>query len=46
MITEGEGSVQLASLYYLVQISCFKRCYLNEEVNCTEPSTSVTIPWP
>ncbi len=37
-----EGSVQLASMYYLVQISCFfyKTSYLNEEVNCTEPSPS------
>jgi hypothetical protein len=50
-----EGSVQLTSLYQLVKISSFlnwkyyirfyKTSYLNEEVNCTEPSPSVSIPW-
>jgi hypothetical protein len=23
----------------------YKTCYLNEEVNCTEPSRSVSLPW-
>ena len=50
--TEGEGSVQLISLYQLFQIKYFsieifiyrfyKISYLNEEVDCTEPSSSVT----
>jgi hypothetical protein len=53
ILTEGEGSVQLTSLYYLVQISCFlnyydflyKRAYLNKEVNCTEPFRLVLVAW-
>jgi hypothetical protein len=53
-LTEREGSVQLASLYLVDYISSFlngniiflfdKTSYLNEEVNCTEPSPSVRIP--
>ncbi len=53
-LTEGKVSVQLTSLYVLVQISCFRKykhyllinktSYLNEEVNCTEPSPSVRVP--
>ncbi len=52
-LTEGEGSVQLTSLYYLVLINCFwywehhllfyKTSYINEEVNCTEPSLSAIV---
>jgi hypothetical protein len=52
-LTKGKVSVQLISLYQL--ISCFlklkivftfvyKTSYLNEEVNCTEPSPSVGVP--
>jgi hypothetical protein len=54
-LTEVEGSVQCTSLHKLVWISCFWYCkhyilfyktsYLNEEVNCTEPSPSVSVPW-
>jgi hypothetical protein len=54
-LTEGKGSVQLTSLYRLVRISFFlcwkyylpfyKTSYLNEEVNRTEPSGSVSVPW-
>ncbi len=53
-LTEGEGSVQLTSLYLLVQIAFmlqllfnffYKTSYLNEEVNSTEPSPSVSFPW-
>jgi hypothetical protein len=39
MITEGEGSVQLTSLHFVVLIS-----YLNEEVDRTESSSSVSVP--
>ncbi len=50
-LTEGEGSVQLTSfllsslgnasiIYFFHRIM-----YLNEEVNCTKPSSSVSIPW-
>jgi len=52
---EGEGSVHLTSLYWLVLFSsclywniiylCYKTNYLNGEVNCTEPSLSVSVPW-
>ncbi len=55
-LTEGEGSVQLTSLYFLFEISSLlywklylpfftRTSYLNEEVNCTEPSPSVSVPW-
>jgi hypothetical protein len=54
-LTEGEGSVQLTSLSLLVKISCFsywsyifpflQTTYLNEEVNRTQPSPSVRVPW-
>jgi len=54
ILTDGEGSARLTSLYRLVQISCFsywnyiflfyKTTYLNEEVNCSEPSPSVRVP--
>jgi hypothetical protein len=47
ILFKGEGSVQLTSLYQLVQTCCFsnkndiflfyKTTYLNEEVNCDEP---------
>jgi len=55
ILTEGKGSVQLNSMYWLVQISCFwylenvffyKTSYLNEEVNHTEYSPLVRVPWP
>jgi len=36
-LTEKEGSVQLPFFT--------KTIYLNEEVNCTEPSPSVRVPW-
>jgi hypothetical protein len=55
ILSEVEGSVQLTSLYWPVQINCFpywnyiffvtKTTYLNEEVNCTEPSLSSWVPW-
>ncbi len=48
--------VVLTSSYEPVQISCFshqnynflfyKTTYLNDEVNCTENSPSVRVPWP
>ncbi len=51
---KGKGSVHLTSLYLLVQISCFlygknyllfyKTSYLNEDINRTEPSPSVSVP--
>ncbi len=55
-LTEGEGSVQLTSLYWQVKVSCFrcskhyllffiKMSFLDEEVNCTGPSASVSVPW-
>ncbi len=53
-LTEVEGSVQLTSLYKLVQISsfsieiiqlCYKTSFLNQEVNCTELPRSVNVPW-
>jgi hypothetical protein len=54
-LTEREGSVQLTSSYQLVCISClwyckhyllfYKTSNLNEEVNCTKPSLSVSVPW-
>jgi hypothetical protein len=47
-LTEGEGSVLLTSLYYqlLFKLNMFfnKTSCLNEEVNCTEPSPSVSFP--
>jgi hypothetical protein len=51
--TKEEVSVWLTSMYYLVlpafqtetKFSFFyKTTYLNEEVNCTEPSLSVRVP--
>jgi hypothetical protein len=43
ILTEGEGSVQLTSLYKLVEIANI--IFLNnEEVNSTEPSPSVSLP--
>jgi hypothetical protein len=49
------GTVQLTSLCWLVQISCSSyrnniiilctTAYLKEEVNCTQPSLSVRVPW-
>ncbi len=52
--TEGKGSVQLTSFYLPVRLDaldtaniiCFfyKTSYLIEEVNCTEPSLTVSIP--
>ncbi len=51
ILTKGKGSVQLTSVYLLVQTSSFsiliffyKTTYFNEEFNCTEPSHSVRIP--
>ncbi len=54
-LTERDVSVRLASMSQLVQINSFyikniknfsyKTSYLNEEVNCTKPSPSVSIPW-
>jgi hypothetical protein len=54
-LTEGEGSVQLTSLVltsldqlFLIMQTLFTfykmSCYLNEEVNRTEPSPSVSAP--
>jgi hypothetical protein len=48
ILIEAEGSAQLTSLYKLVSISCFLSkilltFYLNEEVNGTEPSPSVSV---
>ncbi len=53
-LTVREGSVQLTSLRELVWINCFwnwkhyllsyRTSYPNEEVDCTEPSRSVSIP--
>ncbi len=47
ILTEGEGSVQLTSLFWLQQtlFTLYKTSYLNEEVNRTEPSPSVSVPW-
>jgi hypothetical protein len=52
ILTEGEGSVQLTSLCLLVPFDIaniiylfYQTSYLNEEVNCTEPSPSVSVPW-
>jgi hypothetical protein len=56
ILIEMEGSVQLTSLFELVQISCFSCSNFNffiflnkknlsyEEMNCTEPSLSVRHP--
>ncbi len=55
-LTEGEGSVRLTSPctsqlrtvpFYIENITNFlnETAYLNEEVNCTEPSPSVNITW-
>jgi hypothetical protein len=40
--------VQATTRFYIQIIIFFfyKTTYLNEEVNCTEPSRSVRIPWP
>jgi hypothetical protein len=55
ILTEGDGLVQLTSLYQLNKIGCIwysnhylifcKTNYLNEEVKRTEPSPSVSVPW-
>jgi hypothetical protein len=54
ILTEGEGSVRLTSLYFLVEISylsCKNYIFslllnnLNEEVNRTEPFRLVRVPW-
>ncbi len=55
VLTEGEVSVQLTSLYQLVKINSLydwnflflspKQAILNKEANCTEPSPSIRIPW-
>jgi hypothetical protein len=39
------SSVQLLSKLKIV-FTYFKTSYLNEEVSCTEPSPSISIPWP
>jgi len=47
-LTEEEGSVQLTSSHSLVKKYFFYfyvTSYIKEEVNCTEPSPSVSIPW-
>jgi hypothetical protein len=54
-LTEREYSVQFTSLSQLFKYSSFfhgnivylfyETGYLNEEVNCTDPSHSVSIPW-
>jgi hypothetical protein len=50
-LTEREGSVRLTYLCscafydeYRIYL-CYKTRYLNEEVNCTEPFPSVSVPW-
>ncbi len=53
-LTEVEGLVQLTSLYKLISVIYYinqniiyifhKTSYLNEEVKCTQPSPSVSIP--
>ena len=53
-LTEGEGSVRLASLYFYFRSApsyiesnsylCYKTISLNEEVNCTEPFHLVSVP--
>jgi hypothetical protein len=51
-LTEGEGSVQLTSLFTKLRLAalyveninlCYTTRYLNEEVNCTELSPSVSV---
>ncbi len=50
-LAEGEGSVQLTSLYYrsaafeMANVNLFTKRYLSKEVNRTEPSLSFSIPW-
>ena len=55
-LTEGEGLSTVALLaltsldefIFILKIYVaffYKTSYLNEEVNCTEPSPSVSIPW-
>jgi len=55
-LSEGEGSgtadlqvlTSLDKLIFRLKIVFtffYKTSYLNEEVNCTEPSPSVSIPW-
>jgi hypothetical protein len=53
-LTEGEGSLRSTSSHLLVKMSSFlgrkyylqiyKTTYLNEEVNCNEPSPLISIP--
>jgi hypothetical protein len=40
--------ISLDQLLFIMKLnfSCYKTTYLNEEVNCTESSPSVSIPWP
>ncbi len=55
ILTEGEVSVQLTSLYLLVSSApfnieniiflCYITSYLNEEDNCTEHSLLISVPW-
>ncbi len=36
----------LDQLFFPIEIlNCLFTSYLNEEINCTEPSTSVSVPW-
>jgi hypothetical protein len=54
-LTEREGLVQLTSFtsefrsapFYIENIiyNFYKTSYINEEVNCTETSHSVSFPW-
>ncbi len=54
-LSEGEGSVQLTSFtnqfrsaaFYTENIIylCYKTSCLGEELNCTAPSPSVSVPW-
>ncbi len=37
--TPGAFNIEKNNLF------CYKTSHLNEEVNCTEPSTSVMVPW-
>ncbi len=53
-LTEGEGSVRspctnkFSSAAFTIEhiiYLCYKTTYLNEEVNCTEPPPSFSVPW-
>ncbi len=41
MLTNLDRLIFTMKIFHL----CYKTRYLNEEVNCTEPSPSVSIPW-